>query len=490
MTDAYGAMSASDGRFSIASIPPGSYVLLTERTGFAQMMTTTGAIPLPTVIIKSGEPVADYKLEMVPRAVISVRVVDDYGDPVPNVTVSVSPAVPGGPIAGSATGNQGNPTNALGEARYSGGPGKYYIKANPGNYGTQLPEIRTDGTSDATFGATWYPSANSEATAAPVEVAAGARASIEIRLIRMRSITISGTVSGIPQDAVAAVMLVTFDRPGGRRTNTRGYAAGPGGKFTFTRLPPAHYRVSASVTNNRTPMQSQSVDFTPDSPDALDLQLALAAGAELSGSLRIAGDPPNAPAEKRTITLQATGDSMGAATGTTESDGTFKIPDIFPGRYRIDVKPLPENGYVHTVDLNGAASSALEVDLSRGAQGSRLKITLAHDAAQISGSVVDKDGGVLASAPALVILTADREHIVPNPDGIVKEGGKYSLKNIRPGKYWLFAIDAFRSGASNNEEDFKRIAAAAEEIEIKPGDKITKDIKVLLKEDVDARNKK
>src|SRR5438034_7610955 len=35
---------------------------------------------------------------------------------------------------------------------------------------------------------------------------------------------------------------------------------------------------------------------------------------------------------------------------------------------------------------------------------------------------------------------------------------------------------------------FRSLAAAAEEIEIKPGDKIAKDIKVLLKEDVDARS--
>jgi hypothetical protein len=181
---------------------------------------------------------------------------------------------------------------------------------------------------------------------------------------------------------------------------------------------------------------------------------------------------------------------MGAPTGTTEPDGTFKIPDIFPGRYRVEVKPLPDNGYVHTVELNGAASSGLELDFSRGAQGSRVKITLARDAAQLSGTVLDKDGQPIGASPAIVILTADRDHVAPSLDGIVKEGGRFNFKNIRPGKYWLFAIDAFRSGPSNSQEDFKRIAAAAEEIEIKAGDRISKDIKVLLKEDVDARNKK
>jgi len=106
--------------------------------------------------------------------------------------------------------------------------------------------------------------------------------------------------------------------------------------------------------------------------------------------------------------------------------------------------------------------------------------------------VID-DPLVFLAQPDSIILTrefADRNHIVPNQDGMVREGGKYSFKNIRPGKYWLFAIDAFRSGPASSEEDFKRIAAAAEEIEIKADEKIAKDLKVLLKEDVDARNKK
>src|ERR1017187_3014672 len=67
--DAYGAMSGRDGRFSVTGIPPGTYVLFTERTGFVHMMTTAGAIPLPSITLKKGERITDYKLEMTPRAV-------------------------------------------------------------------------------------------------------------------------------------------------------------------------------------------------------------------------------------------------------------------------------------------------------------------------------------------------------------------------------------------------------------------------------------
>ncbi|MCU1235269.1 MAG: hypothetical protein JWP63_3236, partial [Candidatus Solibacter sp.] len=50
--------------------------------------------------------------------------------------------------------------------------------------------------------------------------------------------------------------------------------------------------------------------------------------------------------------------------------------------------------------------------------------------------------------------------------------------------------DIFRSGPLNNEEDLKKLAAAAEEIEIKAGESIVKDLKTISKEDVDARSKK
>ena len=101
ITDAYGAMSGGDGRFSVSGIPPGTYVLLTERTGFVHMMAVAGTIPVPSVTLKAGERVTDYRLEMTPRAVITVRVLDEYGDPAPNVMVEATPVAPGGPTAAS-----------------------------------------------------------------------------------------------------------------------------------------------------------------------------------------------------------------------------------------------------------------------------------------------------------------------------------------------------------------------------------------------------
>jgi hypothetical protein len=482
MPDAYGALSGPDGRFSVTGIPPGTYLLLVERTGFVNMMASQGAIPLPSVTFHAGQSITDYKLEMTPRAVIAGRVLDEYGDPAPNVRVEATPVKPEGPKAASlGGGNAMVTTNMRGEFRISGGPGEFYVKATP-PASNQAPEIRTDGTSHAAYGPTWYPAATSLDRASAVEAEAGGDATVEIRLTRQRSITISGSVSGIPPGSSALVTLYSGDRPTAMNLyRTRN--VGPDDKFAIPDLPLAYYRVQASLLGGSANMRSQSVDVGPDAPEAVEVQLALGAGVEVTGTLEIAGDPPGTPVEKRTVTV-------GSFTATSDPDGAFKIAGVFPGRFAVDVQPLPDNGYVKAVELDGVTVSAGEVDFSHVVQGSRLRITLARDGGQLSGTVLDKDGQPLGHTVAIVVLAPDAEHIATNPNGLVKEGGKYSLTGIRPGKYLLFAIDAFRSGPSNSADDLKRMAAAAEEIEIKAGDRIAKDLKVLLKEDVDARSKK
>lgn len=156
ITDAYGAMSGRDGRFTVAGIPPGTYALLSERTGFVHIMPAT-------VTLKAGERITDFKLEMTPRAVIAGRVIDEYGDPVPNVRVAATPVSAGFPKAAN--------TNGRGEFRISGEPGKFYVKATPSE-STESEEIRTDGSSDGAYGPTWFPAATSVERASVVEAGA------------------------------------------------------------------------------------------------------------------------------------------------------------------------------------------------------------------------------------------------------------------------------------------------------------------------------
>ena len=58
---------------------PGTYILLPERQGFLHGQATASGT-VPTLILKPGEHLTEYRLEMTPRAILSGRVVDGRGE--------------------------------------------------------------------------------------------------------------------------------------------------------------------------------------------------------------------------------------------------------------------------------------------------------------------------------------------------------------------------------------------------------------------------
>jgi hypothetical protein len=495
----YGATSDRAGRFSFPDLKPGAYLVVLERTGFVQ---AAGRMPVALLALKPGQKLTDYKLEMTPRALLSGRVVDEYGDPVQGVFVQLRPAPPD-PEPASLFGTLRSPTDDRGEFRIFTSPGRYYLQASPQSYYMSgPPEIRTDGTSGAPFAATYYPSATSTSGAGIVQAAPGQDvAGIEIRLTRAagaagRGSTIGGMVTGIPEGGRANVTLRSGDSPerlyGGRTT-----AAGPDGKFSYTGLQPAYYRVFAEYSSGKTRLRSQVVDFQLSGSDTSNLSLILAPGEELAGVLAVEGDkPPGAPAEKFSVYLDPADSSFGAAggeaAGEVDKEGSFRISNLFAGRFRVRVEPLPEDAYIQSVALDGAAAVDSTLDLTRGVKGSRVKIAIGRNGGRISGRVLGRDGEPLISPLAIVMLWKDPKQA--SPEEIRISDNKYSAKALRPGKYRLLAVDAMEvmdllGDASNEGDLMKAFQTAAEEIEIKEGDRIAKDLKVVAKESINVKPK-
>lgn len=89
--------------------------------------------PIPALFIKPGQKLEGYKLEMTPRAVPAGRIVDEFGDPVPNVAVQAMPVNPAdAPIP--LFGNQNLRADDRGEFRIATVPGKYYLKVTPSTH--------------------------------------------------------------------------------------------------------------------------------------------------------------------------------------------------------------------------------------------------------------------------------------------------------------------------------------------------------------------
>jgi hypothetical protein len=490
VTDAYGAMSGRDGRFSIAGLKPGFYLVLPERTGFVSVQKSSGALPFVSLTFKSGEHISDYKLKMTSRAVIQGRVVDENGDPVPFAQVEPVPVDKDAPVAMRLTGPAWARTDDRGEFRISGGPGKFHLKATPQvSPGRAGPEIRADGSTEAVYGVTFYPAAATAERATPVEAVAGRDVTgIEIRLLKQRNASITGIVSGAPPGNGNAMVMLRWGDSADRLYSSTSNQAGPDGRFRFQPVPAAQfYQVSATYSAGNVRLRSQNADVRLDG-EVAEVHLQLAAGGELAGSIEIAGDPPGTPVQKRTVQLEFTPSQFNSQVPAVpiQDDGSFRLTDVFPGKYHVKVQPMPENSYIKTVTVDGAAQGPL-VELTHG--GSRLKVVLSRNAGRISGTVLDQEGKPLVDTLAIVLLVQDLEHLDDAKNERVDSGGRYSFQGVAPGKYRLLAIDALRSGAIRGEDEAKKMIQSAEEIEIHEGEQLKKDLHPVTKEDADAKAK-
>jgi len=493
---AYGATSDTAGKFSAEGLKPGVYLVMAERAGFIQAPAASSSVGFATLALKPGQHLADYKIKMTARALIAGRVVDEYGDPVQGASVQVEPVPPDKPEV-SMFGPPGATTDDRGEFRLIAAPGKYYLAAKlGGELGMTPADIRTDGTSGAPYGATYYPSARNTNAASVVEVGAGQDvAGIEIRLARegasapSRGFTVSGMVTGAPDNHVVNVML-SFGEEAGQLFNSRTIVAAADGKFSFPGLQPGYYRAMAFLSSGSTALQSRAVEFQLSADDRNDLQLTLRPGEDLTGTLELVGDAPAGAPDKRTVRLEAADGfnpmgQRGSPAAEVGKDGMFTLNSVMPGKFRPVVEPMPENGYVKEIALDGKAVPDNVLDLSQGAGGARLKITVSRAGGQISGRVLDKDGEP-ALGLIMVVFATDPKHMQENDANRVSDG-KYSFKAIRPGKYRLFAIDVLElmqaalADVDDNEKMMERFFDAAEEVEIKEGTRISKDIPVWTK---------
>jgi hypothetical protein len=155
-TGSYGAVSDRAGHFAIASIRPGTYLLICERSGYLYARDANAG--QPNLTLKPGQAFKDHRIEMTARAILAGRVVDENGDPVQGVTLEFVAIPPHMEAMGLPPAGQPQ-TDDRGEFRISVAPGKYYLKASPRGNLDEGIERRNDGSHPAQYAATFYGSA-------------------------------------------------------------------------------------------------------------------------------------------------------------------------------------------------------------------------------------------------------------------------------------------------------------------------------------------
>jgi hypothetical protein len=461
-------------------VTPGTYIIRGIAAGYLTAGKLDGMSTLPNITLKPGQRISDFKLEMVRHAVLTGRVVDEFGDPIDGIGVEAE-QLTGDQYLSVTPGRGGAETDDRGEFHIPVGPGRYRLKVDP-PIDSNLKEIRTDGTSAPLYSMTYYPSAPAPNRASVIEVKAGETAGpLDIHLLRAHPMTIGGVVSGIPDAARPWVRVRTGDDPNDLAA-LEPAPTDPDGRFSIPNARPGHYWLQAMYNTGGVVMQSQTVEVTPDSANAANIELTLRGAGELTGTIEV---PAGLGPFKVVLQPLATRVfSKPGAEGDANKEGAFRIGGILPGKYWVMVQPLPENAYIKSMQMDGAALRSGEIDLSRGAGGSHLKLVIGANGGQISGAVPDKDGQPLRNTPVEIrLLNSPSGDDPPEQQvrGLVIEG-RYGIRNLRPGKYWLLAIDPLYSGDVTSPDAMKALAAGATEVNVKEGDRLVKDLHVATKE--------
>jgi hypothetical protein len=481
----YGAMSNAQGRFSIPDIPPGDYSILPEKRGFIFVPgrkkndIRVGSLRLR---FKATERPYDLVLPMVARAIIAGRVLDETGDPLINAAVTAESV--------DRDAEASVYTNGRGEFRLSVPPGKYYVQGSR--------RSASDATFETGYVPTYYPGALGVRDASVVEAFAGrVRNGVEFRLVRAAAFRVSGEITGIPGgDRPVSLWWRSAERittPTGRESGVLDFTtqqaqatdAYSSVKFYSPPLDAGTYYFYADCCADNEELKSQIAKVTLSDSDMTGVTLSLAPAAEITGAIDITGGPVVSPGQKISVALNSEGPTNSGSRLDAEmgANGSFRINNVFPDRYRLEVGSLLEDAYIRRIEMNGSALHGSLLDFFGGAEGVELKITISPGGSGITGQVRKEKSDAPVSYARVLLFP---EHDGPNVDKeecqekTASASGIYNFQHLRPGRY-RFVVrppSPVRDDCEPAATAMRLGLIAGESIELKAGEKMVKNVHV------------
>ena len=282
------------GFYRFVRLAPGQYDGLVSGGAFSARYQAESFVPGRRVALKDGE-VRTIDVALRRSHAFTVRIVDEWGDPLSGLHVSLQSADTGQP---THVGLQRS-TDDHGRLRlFDLRPGRYIVCAEGDELGISTSRdsrLRRDG-----LLRTCYPSAADEAQAEAVRVDRSDIAELEIRMRTGRTFTISGRVvdaSGAPA-AGALVSLARYQTGG---SSARIVVVGQNGQFTITHVHPGEYAIVASIGGPDRPEHRRALEaeFLPVRVEASDLEdvvVSLKKGVDVAGRVTLEDPAATLPA--------------------------------------------------------------------------------------------------------------------------------------------------------------------------------------------------
>jgi hypothetical protein len=476
----YAEFTGPDGTFRFDRLPPGSYALSYSRTGYLQPRISTG-YSSTAIRATAGETVKGLRYGLIPQSVVSGRVVDEEGDPVEGVQVSLLAFRYAGGMRRLTRLSETGTTNDRGEYRIARlAAGKYFLQASPERL-TPGPALiaaaRTPGAPLATYASTFYPGAIDSAQALRVDLHAGQELSgIDIALQRTTMIRVAGRLIGADGAPMphASLMLISAQS---RLQTGFGASADETGNFVLNNVRSGSYILHAFSADN----QSLSVPLEAGSTDIAGFVVRASPAVSLRGSVTVEDAMRSLNLTSVSINLRSADTGATLAMARPAADGTFSLENVSPGRYLADVLPGGSGGYVQSITVGGEEVRGRDFDVSAASEG--LRIVLRTDSATLNGTVDTQHEAAVHDErqghPSVIVIPADarlRGVDIVTPARI-SSNGSFAIAGLRPGEYLAMAFEDIDESQLQDPEFLAVLEPLARSLQLAPGETQTVTLK-------------
>jgi hypothetical protein len=487
----YTAITKEDGWFEINEVPAGQYRMTVLRNGYVRHVFGARNARQQqggNLTLAAGQKLRDLAIKLTPGAVIAGRIVDQDGEPMAGVSVTVLRYMF---MDGERRlqPQESTMTNDLGEYRIFGlQPRSYYLSAQVRGGGT-IPSVRggmgfvmADGEMEESFGNLYYPGVTDATNASSIEVRAGEEFRADMTVVPMRTYRVSGRVlDNLGEPAKGGnVMLMnrgsgTF-MPAGMSMISGGQ--GPrDGRFEMRGVAPGSYTLTAFIRGDE--MLTTQMDVEVGNADVEGLNVVLSTARELAGVVRVEGDGKLKASDLQIFFSPARGGMFGGfGNASVKEDGTFVAKNLMSDDYLVSLNLNQPDAYLKSIRAGGEELiySGVNVGKVRGP----LEVIVSTRGGTAEGVVKGADGKTAAGA--LVVLIPDkpvRARFGTAKTAATDQNGNYRIRGLRPGKYKVFALESGDDDEYQDPAFAKRYDEYGSTLEIKESTLVTNELKLM-----------
>ncbi len=532
------------GRFEFSGLPAGRYTLRFSKASYAATMYGAETVRAQglTIALADGQRITDLAGTMLRGSVVTGRVVDEEGRPVPAASVTVFERVTiGGKLTYRQSTAGARSTDERGVYRFYGfEPGEWTVAVRvlSGLVGATLRtpsaeelkwalerQTRPGGAGAAPLPAppkprptrqvgVFYPGVTNPAAATFMTFGIGEeKTGIDIVVPLASTYSVSGRVTRpdgplVAGQVLAIPKLAPADNPLG--FGVRPVMVRNDGSFTVDALEPGEYTLTARAASDPTPVRPAGVpanlpvpgapvtdlwaqqDVFVGSADQTGVNLTLQPALTATGRVvfeSTAGTPPPDPSRVNVLLRPPPGGPLTLSSGNAAgaADGTFTLPSLMPGRYQLAVNlpgmsPVSPAWVVKSAMAGGRNILDEDIEVTPAAPMPPIEVIFTDRKTELTGTLLDQQGRPVPEFSVIAFGT--------NPE-YWRQGsrwlraptrpasdGRFTITGLPPGDYYFAALTRFDPQEWFTPEFLEQVVPGAIKVTLTEGQTTVQDVKL------------